>query len=32
MTEELVKVAGAYKEAYIDCLQRVKLMDKETAF
>ena len=32
LTKDLIKVAGPFKEAYLNCLQRVKLMDKETAF
>ena len=32
LTRDLIKVAGPFKEAYLNCIQRVKLMDKETAF
>jgi hypothetical protein len=32
LTKDLIKVAGPFKEAYMNSLQRVKLMDKETAF
>ena len=32
LTKELIRVAGPFKEAYMNSLQRVKLMDKETAF
>ena len=32
LSKDLIKVAGPFKEAYLNSLQKVKLIDKETAF
>lgn len=32
MVKSILKVSGAFKEAYLNTLMRVKLLDRETAF